>query len=786
MYGNLFINSMSMNLTKTFFHRGLLTLLALGAISTLGFGQNALKEMRAQKAGHVSPENRAEHAEFLPATEATDDGDLSNNGQISVDAQWDQQFNFDISTELGYFANAGAFWTGTEFWVSKWNSDTIASLDINGNQTSIFTIPGISGVRSITTDGTDLFLGGAADTVYRVNPATKTLISKIPISGAAANIGARFLTYDPTLDGGNGGFYIGNFTSPIGVISKTGATLNTIATATHGRVGMYGAAYDPISTGGPYLWVFEQSGSPSDGVISQLQLPAGTWTGVSFDVASDLGLPNAGAGGLFIASGIVPGQNTIGGVLQGDPNTLFGLELDFSPVQTDAQLVEGGFSPALSIMPFPQSPSVSFTGTVGNFGQQNLTNVSVDAEIIDLEDFSVAYSGSAAIGAVPSLTDANFNIGPFVPADTGGYFGSLNTVLTGQTDENPSNDSAFFGFFVSDSAMARDQGGAIGSFGVGGTGSNKVLAQKYTVTGTQADYLTSVTMALSAPTAGDIIFASVYTVDPGSGGPSNTPIANTTTYTITPNDATNGIVLTLPLAGNPQPLPPGQDFFVGINELGSSVSVLVTSDIYEPGNLWFRTSTVASGAWVEAINEVVLVLRPNFGVCTPTPVTATLVIEDDDSGNGDATLSVTPSGGSGTYTYLWNDPNNSTDSLITGVTGGRTYSVTVTDSEGCEKTFTSDVVNIWATSLELPQGVNTFKTFPNPAVDAFQAEIDLDRAQDVTMTLIDPNGRMIFAKELRNITYTVESVNVSDYAAGVYTLQITTDAGTAVRRVTIK
>ncbi|HIA37882.1 MAG TPA: T9SS type B sorting domain-containing protein [Flavobacteriales bacterium] len=56
----------------------------------------------------------------------------------------------------------------------------------------------------------------------------------------------------------------------------------------------------------------------------------------------------------------------------------------------------------------------------------------------------------------------------------------------------------------------------------------------------------------------------------------------------------------------------------------------------------------------------------------------------------DGSATVIPSGGTSPYTYLWNDPMAQTDSIATGLCGG-TYSVSVTDGNGCIITDTTTV-----------------------------------------------------------------------------------------------
>ena len=118
-----------------------------------------------------------------------------------------------------------------------------------------------------------------------------------------------------------------------------GNTLSTIANITHGLSGMYGAAIDNSSIGGPYLWVHWQDGASSESEIAQLSLPGGTQTGISFDVTSVAGPANGLGGGLFITDQAVSGEYTIGGLVQRTSNTIFGLELDFAPITFDVSVL---------------------------------------------------------------------------------------------------------------------------------------------------------------------------------------------------------------------------------------------------------------------------------------------------------------------------------------------------------------------------------------------------------------------------------------------------------------
>ncbi len=266
---------------------------------------------------------------------------------------------------------AGAFWTGTEFWVTQWNSDSLYVVDASGAMVSGFTIPGVSGARSITSDGTRYYIGGAGADIYQIDPGTQTLVSTISTSG----LNCRYLTFDPTLDGGNGGFWTGQYGDDITAVSMTGATLSVLPAATHTLTGVYGMAYDGYSSGGPYLWAYDQ-GTTGYAMIVQLDM-TGTPTGVTHDTQSDLAGGNTGlGGGLFFATNW-PGQDAvIGGLNQGV--SLFVYEM------TAPAGVEENEASSFSIYPNPVVDNLTIQLTEGSI--ELVSIYTIDGQLVRTEN----------------------------------------------------------------------------------------------------------------------------------------------------------------------------------------------------------------------------------------------------------------------------------------------------------------------------------------------------------------------------------------------------------------
>jgi hypothetical protein len=274
-------------------------------------------------------------------------------------ALWDIQFNYNTTTAAaGDAGMAGAIYFNNEFWVSRWQNDTMYRFSATGVLNSEFVMAGLTGARSLTTDGTFIYAGANTNTIYKIDPTLQQLAPPHITINASIGVNARFCTYDATLNSGAGGFWIGNFTTDIIAVDMSGNQLSSIPAASHGLTGMYGAAVDNFTAGGPYLWVFDQSGT-STTTLYQLNVSTGAQTGLVHDVMSDVGLAqglSSGlAGGMFISNQVVPTQVTIGGIIQGTPsNVLFGYELT-NPVTSINELNHDLFS----VYPNPVSDLVT-------------------------------------------------------------------------------------------------------------------------------------------------------------------------------------------------------------------------------------------------------------------------------------------------------------------------------------------------------------------------------------------------------------------------------------------
>ncbi len=252
----------------------------------------------------------------------TGNGPLNWNANVlskgeASKAMWDLQFVINADSITGGVGLAGAEFDGVNFWAAEWGSSgnkKIFKVSPAGALLSTVTttwLPGTSGLRDLAFDGTYLYGSPANTTLYCFD------LNGNLVNTTTSPVAIRAIAYDEV----NDAFWVNNFATDLTLVSRTGAVLNVIATPPS----CYGAAYDNVSPGGPFLWIFSGTTSGAGCQIQQYNLNTGVLTAVTHSVSGDLGA-TAIAGGLFSHPNIIPGTYTVGGIAQG-PQDIFGYEV---------------------------------------------------------------------------------------------------------------------------------------------------------------------------------------------------------------------------------------------------------------------------------------------------------------------------------------------------------------------------------------------------------------------------------------------------------------------------
>jgi hypothetical protein len=149
--------------------------------------------------------------------------------------------------------------------------------------------------------------------------------------------------------------------------------------------------------------------------------------------------------------------------------------------------------------------------------------------------------------------------------------------------------------------------------------------------------------------------------------------------------------------------------------------------------------------------------------------------ENQDNGSANVT-SVT--GGSSPYNYRWS--TGATTQGITNVSGG-TYTVTVTDANGCSETATDVVAVKSSTGINSVSSEIIFSVYPNPA--SSQVLVQVDQLHNSTVL----NLRNILGQTLISqvISTAQTQLDLSALANGVYLVEIRQGEKTAVKQLVV-
>lgn len=703
----------------------------------------------------------------VPANMTSTMGEFSTTS--SARPMWDIQYDYSASDSAGFFSQAGAIYFNGEFWTSKWNSDTIFRYSTTGSLLEIFTIPGVTGIRSFSRDDTSIYAGAAGLEIYQINPGTKTLINTITTDFTP---GCRFVSYDSVGLGGSQGFWVGAFNSDIGFVDLTGTTLAVIPTATHGLSVMYGATVDHISAGGPYLWVFHIGGGPSDATITQLSLPAGgAPSGVFRDVNADLGTTGGLAGGLFISTEIVPGENTLGGMLQAD--RLFGYELDFVPIGVDANVSSFQVSDAYAQMPLKFNSLAQLDGEVVNGGTQTLDSLTVTITAENLATSAVVLDEERLFTMVATTAANPFLTTPILPTEPGVFLYTATADVGSQVDEIANNNVFQALYYATDSIYSRDDDLATSSLQVGANTGGVVALYDFP----GETYLQGVEVRGGTDTGAGTFNISAVAVPVVAGAVTGPPSMTGPAVAVTGDDSTYYLPFNSPIA-----IPNGGVISVGYRQDdGQTFFIRVNATNFAPGTLGFTTTdALTTVGWSSATNQVTPFIRPVVVPCNKLSVNVT-AFPDTGMDNGGAVAQAV--NGLGTVSYSWS--TGAAGPAVQGITGPDTITVTVSDENSCSITDTV-VIERMITSVEVPASQPLFKIQPNPASDLVEIVLDPGKNEDYLLNLYDRQGRLILQAEGSSVSQPQVNWHVGDLASGMYIVEYVSESAVNKQQLIIK
>ena len=134
--------------------------------------------------------------------------------------------------------------------------------------------------------------------------------------------------------------------------------------------------------------------------------------------------------------------------------------------------------------------------------------------------------------------------------------------------------------------------------------------------------------------------------------------------------------------------------------------------------------------------------------------------------------------------YMW---SNGANTATTRVFDGGTYTVTVTDDNGCTASGEVVVTDVWPTGFEELSELGDFRFFPNPT----QGQVTLQalgfKGSDLNIEVMDLSGRTVYTESITGISGDLNhNLDFSHLAGGPYLLRLHSAGYTGVQRLLLE
>jgi hypothetical protein len=202
--------------------------------------------------------------------------------------------------------------------------------------------------------------------------------------------------------------------------------------------------------------------------------------------------------------------------------------------------------------------------------------------------------------------------------------------------------------------------------------------------------------------------------------------------------------------------------------------------------LWNNGATVDSLSGLPAGNYMATVtdangcevISGNVSVSEPTLLTSTA------TDNGDGTATAAGTGGTAGYTYQWDaTAGNQTTAMATGLTNNATYSVTITDANGCISVSTVTVTFVGVNHIA---SLNTLSIFPVPANTKVFVDLDMNQIEEVSIRILNVTGQTVLEQNLGIIQSERIELNTAKLVTGVYMINFNIGAESITKKLIIE
>jgi negative regulator of sigma E activity len=161
-------------------------------------------------------------------------------------------------------------------------------------------------------------------------------------------------------------------------------------------------------------------------------------------------------------------------------------------------------------------------------------------------------------------------------------------------------------------------------------------------------------------------------------------------------------------------------------------------------------------------------------------VTFSLSVDTVCSNGAAITLSGTPSGGS----FFGNGVTGTTFTPTGAGIGTQTLGYNYTDNNGCIGSATDNLLVVVCTGVEDVTGAS-FSIYPNPSSGIVYLDLSAFSNTNISVEVLNAEGRLVSRSDVL-VNEPVHTLNLKEFAQGMYVVKVVTETGPIMRRIVIE
>ncbi len=178
-------------------------------------------------------------------------------------------------------------------------------------------------------------------------------------------------------------------------------------------------------------------------------------------------------------------------------------------------------------------------------------------------------------------------------------------------------------------------------------------------------------------------------------------------------------------------------------------------------NVRFQATWGSGDYWLDLDNI-------NVSGCPSSFILSANIQDETSSGAADGSITVSPTIGTAPFTYVWS--NNVIGPTNTNLSAG-TYTVTVTDANGCQEVATYEVEGP-GVGTHIPDFIRRLTIAPNPTAGRATLNVSLYEAASLELDVFNSLGQPVAHYDFDQAVQFRQELNLADEPSGLYYLRI--------------